>query len=214
MKKDQCEKQSNTLNDIQRTTIRYAEFCAGVGGFRLGIEASTLNADLVYANEIDAACSKTYSKNFGRGFDSADLLELNPTDIPDFDMICAGFPCQPFSIAGKGLGFDDPRGNIFSKLATIIEAKKPMIVFLENVANLVRHNGGKTYTSILEKLELIGYSVSSKILDSAFFGVPQSRRRVYIIGFNKKVFGELALTFTEKKTPRTALRPFIEHGVG
>lgn len=214
MKKDQCEKQSNTLNDIQRTTIRYAEFCAGVGGFRLGIEASTLNADLVYANEIDAACSKTYSKNFGRGFDSADLLELNPTDIPDFDMICAGFPCQPFSIAGKGLGFDDPRGNIFSKLATIIETKKPMIVFLENVANLVRHNGGKTYASILEKLDLTGYSVSSKILDSAFFGVPQSRRRVYIIGFNKEVFGELVLTFTEKKTQRTALRPFIEHGVG
>lgn len=201
------------MSKQQQSTIHYAEFCAGVGGFRLGIEASSLNAKIVHANEIDAACARTYSKNFGHGFDSSDLLKLNPADLPDFDMLCAGFPCQPFSIAGKCLGFDDPRGNIFSKLASIIDEKQPQIVFLENVANLVRHNGGRTYASILKRLDEIGYSVSSKILDSSFFGVPQSRRRVYIVGFNRSVFGDLSLEFTEKKTERTALRPFVENGV-
>ena len=197
----------------EHSTIRYAEFCAGVGGFRLGIDASPLNAKLVYANEIDAACARTYSRNFGRGFDSSDLLKLNPADIPDFDMLCAGFPCQPFSIAGKGLGFNDPRGNIFSKLAAIIDEKQPQIVFLENVANLVRHNGGKTYSAILERLNEIGYSVTSKVLDSSVFGVPQSRRRVYIVGFRRSAYGDLVLEFTEKKTERTALRSFIENGI-
>lgn len=193
--------------------LRYVEFCAGVGGFRLGIEASSLNAKIVHANEIDEACARTYSKNFDCGFNSTDLLKLNPIDLPDFDMLCAGFPCQPFSIAGKGLGFDDPRGNIFSKLASIIDKKQPQIVFLENVANLVRHDSGKTFAAILERLNEIGYSVSSKILDSSLFGVPQSRRRVYIVGFRRSAFGDLVLDFTEKKTERTALRSFLENGI-
>lgn len=196
-----------------KTPLRYAEFCAGVGGFRLGIEASSLAAELVHANEIDAACERTYRKNFGRGFDSTDLLKLNPSDLPDFDMLCAGFPCQPFSIAGKGLGFDDPRGSIFQKLALIIAEKKPAIVFLENVANLVRHDNGRTFAAILNRLNEIGYSVSSKILDSAFFGVPQSRRRVYVVGFKQTEFGDLSLEFTEKLANRTTLRPFIESGI-
>lgn len=96
---------------------------------------------------------------------------------------------------------------------SIIDEKQPKIVFLENVANLVRHNSGKTYSTILKRLDGIGYSVSSKILDSSFFGVPQSRRRVYIVGLRRSVFGDLSLKFTEKKTERTALRPFIENGV-
>ena len=99
--------------------LRYAEFCTGVGGFRLGIESSGLDARLVYSNEINEACAKTYRRNFGRTFDSTDLLSLNPADIPEFDMMCAGFPCQPFSIAGKTLGFNDRRGNIFFKLLEI-----------------------------------------------------------------------------------------------
>lgn len=190
--------------------IRYAEFCAGIGGFRLGIESSELNARLVHTNEIDVACARTYKKNFGHGFDSSDILSINPKKLPDFDMLCAGFPCQPFSIAGKGLGFEDPRGKIFPQLASIIEEKKPSIIFLENVANLVRHNEGKTFSSIIERLEQCGYSVSSKILNSSFFGIPQSRCRIYIIGLRRNVFGEKFINFTEKETDKTPLRPFIE----
>ena len=117
--------------------IRYAEFCTGVGGFRLGIEASGISAEPVYTNEIDDNCEKTYKQNFGVGFDSKDIFEINPYDLPDFDMLCAGFPCQPFSAAGKELGFKDSRGTVFFRLMSVIEAKKPQIVFLENVPNLV-----------------------------------------------------------------------------
>lgn len=190
--------------------IRYAEFCAGIGGFRLGIEASELNAKLVHSNEIDEACARTYQKNFGNSFDSSDLLKLNPKELPDFDMLCAGFPCQPFSIAGKGLGFKDPRGKIFPHLASIIEEKKPSVVFLENVANLVRHNNGKTFSSIVKRLEKCGYSVSNKILNSSFFGVPQGRCRIYIVGLRQDLFGKKKIDFTEKQTEKTTLRPFIE----
>lgn len=190
--------------------LRCAEFCTGVGGFRLGIEASDLECEIVYSNEINDACEKTYESNFGKGFDSKDLLALNPKELPDFDMICAGFPCQPFSIAGKELGFDDPRGGIFFKLLKIIREKQPCIVFLENVVNLVRHDHGNTYKTILKKLAAEGYVLSPKILDSSYFGVPQSRSRIYIIGLLKSEFGERRVEFTEHRTQRTAFAPFVD----
>lgn len=193
-------------------TIRYAEFCTGVGGFRLGIEASGLRAEPVYANEIDNNCEKTYKKNFGIGFDSKDIFEINPSALPDFDMLCAGFPCQPFSAAGKELGFKDSRGTVFFKLLSVIEMKKPQIVFLENVPNLVRHDKGRTFQVIAEKLVDAGYSISSAILDSAYFGIPQSRSRIYIVGLRKDIYGERSVEFTERKTEKTSFRPFIIHG--
>ena len=170
--------------------IRYAEFCTGVGGFRLGIEASGIKAVPVYANEIDDNCEKTYRKNFGIGFDSKDIFEINPYNIPDFDMLCAGFPCQPFSVAGKELGFKDSRGTVFFRILSVIETKKPQIVFLENVPNLVRHDKGRTFRVITEKLIDAGYSISSAILDSSYFGIPQSRSRIYIVGLRKDIYGE------------------------
>lgn len=93
--------------------IRYAEFCTGVGGFRLEIEASGFKVTSVYTNEIDNNCEKTYKKNFGIGFESKDIFEIDPTTLPDFDILCAGFPCQTFSVAGKELGFKDSLGTIF-----------------------------------------------------------------------------------------------------
>ena len=189
--------------------MKYAEFCTGVGGFRLGIEASQLDAELVYSNEIDSNCEKTYIKNFGKGFDSKDLFDINLDDLPDFDMICAGFPCQPFSAAGKELGFSDPRGTVFFKLLEIIKAKKPGIIFLENVTNLMRHDHGNTYQTILYSLMQCGYTLSPVVLDSSFFCVPQSRSRVYIIGLCQEKYGDKKIQYTHKKTDRTALRPYL-----
>ena len=154
--------------------MNYAEFCTGVGGFRLGIEMSGIDLTSVYANEIDDSCEKTYKRNFGTSFDSKDLFQVDPYSIPDIDLLCAGFPCQPFSAAGKELGFDDVRGTIFFQLVEIIKCKKPGVVFLENVPNLKRHDKGRTFKVIISKLEEIGYKVSSTVLDSTYFGVPQS----------------------------------------
>jgi DNA (cytosine-5)-methyltransferase 1 len=192
--------------------IRYAEFCTGVGGFRLGIEESGLKAESVYTNEVDDKCEKTYKRNFGIGFDSKDIFDVKPSSLPDFDMLCAGFPCQPFSVAGKELGFKDSRGTVFFRLLSIIEVKKPQIVFLENVPNLTRHDKGRTFKVITEKLEEVGYSISSTILDSAYFGIPQSRSRIYIVGLRKDIYGERLVKFTEKRTEKTAFRPFIIPG--
>jgi len=192
--------------------IRYAEFCTGVGGFRLGIEASGFRVKSVYTNEIDNNCEKTYKKNFGIGFDSKDIFEIDPSTLPDFDMLCAGFPCQPFSVAGKELGFKDSRGTIFFKLLSVIEEKNPQVVFLENVPNLVRHDHGRTFRIITNKLEDAGYTISSAMLDSAYFGIPQSRSRIYIVGLRKDIYGNRLIIFTEKRTEKTSFRPFIISG--
>lgn len=192
--------------------LKYAEFCTGVGGFRLGIEQSGIEAEPVYANEIDDNCEKTYSTNFGSGFDSKDLFEVRPETLPDFDMLCAGFPCQPFSAAGKELGFEDERGTVFFKLLSFIEVKKPKVVFLENVPNLVRHDKGNTYKVITDSLKSRGYTLSAKILDSSYFGVPQSRSRIYIVALRSDMYGDKTIDFTEKRTDRTAFRPFIIQG--
>lgn len=192
--------------------IKYAEFCTGIGGFRLGIEQSCLDAKMVYSNEINDNCEITYYKNFGSKFDSKDLFGVNADELPDFDMICAGFPCQPFSQAGKGKGFDDPRGTVFFKLMEIIRCKKPSIVFFENVPNLKRHDSGNTYKIIIEQLVEDGYKPYDIILDSTFFGVPQSRPRIYIVAFRLEKIGTVNFNFTEKCTEKTALRPFLNLG--
>lgn len=192
--------------------MNYAEFCTGVGGFRLGIEMSGINLKSVYANEIDDSCEKTYKRNFGVSFDSKDLFQVDPHSIPDIDMLCAGFPCQPFSVAGKELGFDDARGTIFFQLVEILKCKKPGVVFLENVPNLKRHDKGRTFKVIISKLEEIGYRVSSTVLDSTYFGVPQSRSRVYIVGILEEKYGKRDIGFTDKITEKTPLRPFLIPG--
>lgn len=192
--------------------MRYAEFCTGVGGFRLGLESACDTMQLVYSNEIDSHCEKTYELNFGRKFDSKDIFEIIPSELPDFDLICAGFPCQPFSAAGKELGFEDARGTVFFKLLDIIRQKKPKIVFLENVPNLVRHDGGNTFATIKNSLVEAGYALSPVLLDSSYFGIPQSRSRIYIVGLRKDVYGDLHINFTTKITDRTPLRPFLNNG--
>ncbi len=192
--------------------LRYAEFCAGIGGFRIGIELAGNDSKCVYTNEIDDKCENTYYKNFGEYFNSKDIFKVNATEIPDIDMLCSGFPCQPFSIAGKQMGLEDVRGRIILKLFDIIKTKKPKVVFLENVANLRSHKKGSTLKFIIEEFQHIGYVVYNKILNSLEFGVPQSRPRLYIVAFNKEKLGDVEFNFPNGGNARTTLRDILVKG--
>ena len=116
-----------------------------------------------------------------------DIETVDPKKIPDFDILCAGFPCQPFSIAGKLKGFADPRGNIFFEIIRILKVKKPKAFFLENVRNLISHDKGRTFKIIRDSLESLGYSFHFKVIKACDFGLPQYRPRVFMIGFRRKV---------------------------
>jgi DNA (cytosine-5)-methyltransferase 1 len=154
-------------------------------------------AECVFASEIDKFARKTYEQNFGRispeifksgGFNS-DITKIDPKNVPDHDILCAGFPCQPFSQAGHQKGFDEEcqdRGNMFFVLADIIREKNPKAIFLENVRHLLRHDDGQTFKIILNVLEKLDYNISHKIVRASDFGLPQHRPRVYIVGFRKK----------------------------
>ena len=157
---------------------------AGVGGIRLGFEK--YGCKNVFTSEIDPVAQKIYEDNFGeRPF--GDINDINPKDIPDHDILLAGFPCQPFSVAGKLKGFADTRGTLFFNIEKILEEKKPFAFMLENVKGLVHHDDGKTMYTILNSLKNLKYNVHTKILNTLDFGLPQRRNRVFIIGFMKKV---------------------------
>ena len=192
--------------------IKYAEFCAGIGGFRLGIEQSIYDTKCIYKNEIDDKCENTYYENFGEKFDSKDIFDIQAEQLPQIDMLCSGFPCQPFSIAGKQRGLEDDRGKIILKLSEIIEEVQPKVVFLENVANLQRHNKGRTLEMINTMLENNGYNVYKEIIDSSDFGVPQSRPRLYIVAFNIKKVGNVIFRFPRGNGEKRTIRDVLESG--
>jgi DNA (cytosine-5)-methyltransferase 1 len=157
---------------------------AGIGGIRLGFEA--YGCETVFASEWDKSAQDMYEANFGNR-PYGDINEIEPKDIPDHDILLAGFPCQPFSIVGKGLGFADTRGTLFFNIEAILQTKKPKAFLLENVKRLATHDNGQTYAVILEKLEGLGYTVYAKIFNSLDFGVPQKRERIYIVGFLENI---------------------------
>ena len=153
---------------------------AGIGGIRLGFES--LGCENVFSSEWDKYAQQMYKENFGEE-PFGDINLISPKDIPSHDILLAGFPCQPFSIAGKGLGFDDTRGTLFFNIQSILKEKKPKAFLLENVKRLTTHDNGKTFRVILDKLNELGYTVYYKVLNSLHFGVPQKRERIYIVGF-------------------------------
>lgn len=164
-----------------------ASFFAGVGGIDLAFEQNGFKT--IYANEIDPLPVKTYEANFNIKVDNRDINIVKASDIPDFDVMLAGFPCQAFSVAGYRQGFDDEkgRGTLFFELERIFKAKKPKIILLENVKNLVGHDNGNTFRVILEKLENAGYYVKYQVLNAMEYGnIPQNRERIYIVGFRNK----------------------------
>ena len=174
----------------------FIDLFAGIGGLRLGVQKA--GGRCVFTSEWDKYCQKTYNAWYGEA-PHGDIRSIEPKDIPNHDLLVAGFPCQPFSIAGvskknslgREHGFKDAtQGTLFFQVATIIEVKRPPAVFLENVKNLLSHDQGKTWKVIRSTLEELGYAVFHKVIDAIDY-VPQHRERVFIVAFDKRVFGEL-----------------------
>ncbi len=158
----------------------FIDLFAGLGGFRLALES--LGAECVYSNEWDISAQKVYHENFGE-IPEGDITKVDEKTIPNHDILCAGFPCQAFSISGKQRGFEDSRGTLFFDIARIIKEKKPKIVFMENVKNFATHDNGKTIEVVKKTMEKLGYSFHQKVLNSVDYGIPQKRERIYMVCF-------------------------------
>lgn len=166
-------------------TFRFIDLFAGIGGIRLGFEA--VGGRCVFSSEFDEDACATYKANFGE-HPSGDITKIDAKDIPEFDVLLAGFPCQAFSIIGKKEGFaNETCGTLFFEIERILREKRPPAFLLENVRNLTAHDGGNTFRVIREHLEELGYYVHARVLNALDFGVPQKRERIFIVGFLEDV---------------------------
>ena len=177
----------------QNNNFTFIDLFAGIGGFHLAFHNS--GANCVFVSEWNKYARETYEKNhkkkspevFKNGNFAEDITKVKPKDIPDFDVVCGGFPCQPFSQAGFKKGFKDERGNLFFHVAEIIKKKKPKAFFLENVRHMLKHDDGKTFATIKKIVEeSLGYSFHYKIVKGTDFNVPQHRPRLFMVGFRDK----------------------------
>lgn len=160
----------------------FIDLFAGLGGFRIALES--LGAKCIYSNEWDVHAQQVYSDNFG-DLPEGDITKVDERTIPEHDILCAGFPCQAFSISGKQRGFEDSRGTLFFDVARIVKEKKPKIVFMENVKNFATHDNGRTLEVVKNTMEELGYSFNQRVLNAVDFGIPQKRERIYMVCFRK-----------------------------
>jgi DNA (cytosine-5)-methyltransferase 1 len=218
---------SNTLNNEQETTIvgteisigedlstndnmrklKMIDLFAGTGAFTYAFE-KTGNVECVFANDMVEASKTIYDSNFAHSLTLGNLNDIPVENIPEHDILTGGFPCQPFSIAGKQNGFDDERSNVFWKILEIIDYRKPSCVILENVKNLLSHDDGKTFEIIKKNLTDRNYNITYKVLDTAeITGVPQHRERIYIVCIrDDDIFGRFSLEFPKiEKKPISSL---------
>ena len=180
----------------------FIDLFAGIGGFRIGLER--IGGKCVFSSEIDKHAAATYERNFGER-PAGDITKVALEAIPEHDVLCGGFPCQPFSVSGKQKGFEDARGTLFFEVMRIVSGRKPKAVFLENVANYVRHRGGETLKRTINMLEDSGYNTKFAVLNASDYGVPQARKRLYIVGLRKEAgLGEFE--FPKRQRERTSLR--------
>lgn len=161
---------------------KFIDLFSGLGGFRLALEY--YRAECVFSSDIDDKVNAVYYKNF-KDKPAGDITKIDAKDIPDHDILCAGFPCQSFSISGKKLGFNDSRGTLFFDVARIVKEKKPKVVILENVKNFTTHDNGNTLKVVEATMHELGYTFFYKVLNAVDFGIPQNRERVYMISFRK-----------------------------
>ncbi len=168
---------------MNRSKYRVCSLFSGIGGIDVGFQQADF--EIVWANEIDKYAAETYKRNFGnQSLVVKDLRTINPKNIPDFDILVAGFPCQSFSVAGKQRGFNDSRGQLFFEIVRIVKEKQPEIIFLENVANLLEHDEGKTFLTVYNELVPFGYSFKYCVMDAQEYGnIPQHRERIFIVAF-------------------------------
>jgi len=196
--------------------LRFIDLFCGIGGFRIALE--NFNQKCVFSADNNKFACETYYKNFNE-FPFIDIKKYDLNKIPDFEILCAGFPCQPFSIAGYRKGFKDARGTLFFDIVRIIKTKKPKIIFLENVKGLLSHNKGKTFRTIIKILakkengiELnnknnLGYNIFWKVLNSNDYNIPQNRERLFIIGFKDQ---SVKFSFPEKEKLKIKLENIIK----
>lgn len=168
--------------------MKFIDLFCGLGGFRVAFEGC--GCECVFSSDIDKYARETYRSNFGE-YPTGDITKVDAKDIPDHDILCAGFPCQPFSIAGRRLGFEDTRGTLFFDVLRILKEKRPKAFFLENVAGLCNHDGGKTIATIINCLKDIDYEPFFKVINAKDVGYPQNRSRWYCVGFDKKRYPEI-----------------------
>lgn len=189
--------------------FRFIDLFAGIGGIRLAFER--VGGHCVFSSEIDENACKTYETNFG-DHPSGDITKIDSKDIPDFDILLAGFPCQSFSIIGKKEGFlNETSGTLFFEIERILKAKRPPAFLLENVKNLRSHDNGNTFKTMLSHLEALGYHVHAKVLNALDFGVPQKRERIIIVGFIDDV--DFAFPDPVPVENRTPLSDILEQDV-
>lgn len=169
-----------TVKNKNLSGYTFIDLFAGLGGFRLALES--LGAECVYSSEWDEPVRKVYSDNFDE-IPDGDITQVDEKNIPDHDILCAGFPCQAFSISGKQNGFEDSRGTLFFDVARIVKEKQPKVVFMENVKNFASHDGGKTLDVVRATMENLGYTFFYKVLSAVDFGIPQKRERIYMVCF-------------------------------
>ncbi len=184
-------------------SFTFIDLFSGIGGIRLPFDE--IGGKCVFSSEIDKFARQTYCANFGDE-PSGDITSIPPSEIPPFDLLLAGFPCQPFSQAGLQKGFQDTRGTLFFYITEIIQYHKPKVVLLENVKRLKTHDKGNTYRVIESKLRSLGYAVTSKILAAKDFGVPQNRERIYILAFRD----DIQFSFPEATLKKTRVGDILE----
>lgn len=179
------------------SVLKAIDLFAGIGGVRLGFERAFGDAiDTVFVSEWDKEAQKTYKANFGDKLQiSGDITKIGESEVPEFDICLAGFPCQAFSVAGRRQGFEDDykgrcRGTLFLDVARICECRKPKVIFCENVKGLVGHDKGRTFRVIMDTFTSLGYKVFFKVLNSKDFGVPQNRERIYLVAFRNDIAPE------------------------
>lgn len=162
--------------------VKIVSLFSGIGGFESGIFSSKIDASIVFASEIEKFAQKSYIANYPNHNLHGDITKIDEKTIPDHDILVAGFPCQAFSIAGKRDGFNDTRGTLFFEVARILKEKKPKVILLENVENLVNHDNSNTIRTILNTLNILEYKIDFTLINSSEMGVPQNRARTFIIG--------------------------------